>query len=432
MRLRRTLLSLVACLALAACASVTVPVSGTQPRQGVIDTSWRAGGEFNMTEALALLEFCIALDYGVDKEKDYAANARPSNAAGWEEVFPTPDEVLPANSVPLGIGRYNNAWKLYHKLGSDIYVVAVRGTIEDKQSIADDLIATSVADYPVRLPINERQMLQFYLAETPQAESHLGWTYAMAALMFNDDDSPGRQHAGILQVLRDEVPAGSRILITGHSQGAAVATLVHAFLHYALADGNDRYGIARKGFTLKSYVFAQPKPGNWQFAMDFAQIANGQAFVINNDRDWVPQTPLSIQFLDEPGTYLLGQITSQPGLTGLINLGLGIGEVGFGTGRRAAIALHVENETIKAAVRAMNIPLRYLDPLQSPLPAYSVNYALAGTQVPVFGSASRDVPLDGTAMAEHHGPTYRYLLESRESLGGPPQRVVYPEAHPGM
>jgi lipase (class 3) len=431
MRLRRTLFPLVACVALAACASVTVPVSGIQPRQAAIDTSWRTGGEFNMPEALALLEFCIALDYGL-KGEYVPPVPMPANAAGWEEVFPDDHATLPTNRAPQGIGRYNNAWKLFHKLGSDIYVVAVRGTIEDKESIADDLIATSVADYPVRLPINDRQMVQFTLAETPQAESHLGWTYAMAALMFNEDDSPGHQHAGLLQILRDQVPAGSRILITGHSQGAAVATLVHAFLHYALADRNDRYGIAGKGFALKSYVFAQPKPGNWQFAMDFAQIANGQAFVINNDRDWVPQTPLSIQFLDEPGTYLLGQLTSQPGLAGLINLGLGIGELGFGAGRRAAIALHVENDTIKAAVRAMNILPRYLDPLQPPLAAYSVNYALAGTQVPVFGSASRDVPLDGTPMAEHHGPTYRYLLESPASLGGPPQRVIHPEAVPGM
>lgn len=428
MRLRR-LFALAACTVLSACASVTIPVTEIHSREAV-DTSWRTGGQFNLSEALAVLEFCIALDYG--NEYYIGDNARPSNAAGWEEVFPNDHKSLKdSNSVPGGIGRFNNAWKLYHKIGSDIYVVAVRGTIDSKQSIADDIIATSIADYPARLPIDDKHMLQFYLAGTPESETHLGWTYAMAALMFNEDDGLGQPQAGILQILRDRVPVGSRILITGHSQGAAVATLVHAFLHYALVDQKDRYGIASRGFTLKSYVFAQPKPGNWQFAMDLARIANGQAFVINNDRDWVPQTPLSIQFPDEPAAYLLGQLTNQPGLTGLINFGVGIGDLGLGVGQRAAIALRVQNQTIKAAVRRMNILPRYLDPLQPELPAYSINYAIAGTQVPVFGS-SHYVPQDNTGMAEHHGPVYRMLLESPEEEGGPPRALIAPKNYVGM
>jgi hypothetical protein len=413
---------------LSACASLTTLPSETHPRESV-DTSWPSGGGFSLAEAKALLEFCIALDYGL-KNEYVAPVPKPANAAGWEEVFPV-HETLPANSVPGGIGRYQNAWKLYWKTGTNVYAVAVRGTIEDKESVIDDVIATSIADYPVRLPVNDAQMLQFYLAETPQAETHLGWTYAMAALMFNEDDSPARTGAGILQILRERVPAGSRILITGHSQGAAVATLVHAFLHYALADAKDKFQIAHKGYALKSYVFAQPKPGNWQFAMDFARIANGQGFVINNDRDWVPQVPLSIQFLDEPGTYLVGQLTSQPSLTGLINLGVGIGDLGFGVGQRAAIALHIQNDTIKAAVRRMTIDPHDLDARLPELPAYSINYALAGTQVPVFGSASSRIVLDGTAMAEHHGPNYRILLESPESEGGPPSRLVGSASMPG-
>jgi len=63
----------------------------------------------------------------------------------------------------------------------------------------------------------------------------------------------------------------------------------------SIADPKDKFGLRDSGFTLKSDVFAQPKPGNWQFAMDFSRIAGskGTAFVINNNLDWVPQTPLS-------------------------------------------------------------------------------------------------------------------------------------------
>jgi hypothetical protein len=55
--------------------------------------------------------------------------------------------------------------------------------------------------------------------------------------------------------------------------------------------------------------------------------------------------------------------------------------------------------------------------------AYSVNYTLAGTQVPVFGSASPNIPLDNTGMAQHHGPTYRMLLEWPEGLDGPSRNI---------
>jgi hypothetical protein len=416
LRFRGLWLALVACFTLSACTSIIIPPMETYSREAV-DTSWRTGGQFNLAEAKAVLEFCIALDYGLKNE--YVGTVpKPSNAAGWDELFPN-HATLPTNGVPDGIGHYHNAWKLYQKIGSDIYVVAVRGTIENKESIVDDVVATSVADYPVRLPVNDTQMLEFWLAQTPQAETHLGWTYAMAALMFHEDHTPGERAAGILQILRERVPAGSRILITGHSQGAAVATLVHAFLHYALVDPHDKYGVSRKGYTLKSYVFAQPKPGNWQFAMDFARIANGQAFVINNDRDWVPQTPLSIQFPDEPGTYLLAQITNRPDLSGLINFGLGIGDLGFGNAQRAAIALHVQDDTIKAVFRHRTIDPHYFDQRLPELPAYSVNYSLAGTQMPVFGSAvPPNTIVDDGVMSQHHGPTYRALLELPEARGG--------------
>ena len=235
-----------------------------------VDTSWKVGKGFNLDEAKALIEVCTALDYGVDVPPDpsYAAVAEPANAAGWEEIYPH-HETLPANQTPQPIGPYGNAWKLYRKTGSDIYLIAIRGTIDTKGSIAADLIATST---PARVQIQAKQnpyrLVAFTLAETPQAETHLGWTYAMAELMFDRD-------YGILRTLHDGalVMQRSRILITGHSQGAAIATLVHAFLHYAIADPTDKFGLRDSGFTLNSYVFAQPKPGNWLFAMDFSRIA---------------------------------------------------------------------------------------------------------------------------------------------------------------
>jgi hypothetical protein len=394
-----------------------------------VDTSWKVGKGFDLNEAKALIEFCTALDYGVDVPPDppYTAVAEPANAAGWEEIYPY-YESLPANQAPRSIGPYGNAWKLYRKIGLDIYVIAIRGTIDTKGSIKADLIATSTpAQVQIQAKQNPYRKVLFTVAETPQAETHFGWTYAMAELMFDRD-------YGILRVLRDPtlVRNGSRILITGHSQGAAIATLVHAFLHYAIADPKDKFGLRDSGFTLKSYVFAQPKPGNWQFAMDFSRIAGskGTAFVINNNLDWVPQTPLSIEFFDEPGANIAALLNGLEGWRGVVNSIFAGGAITVGQGARGLIAMKVADTAVSSIEENNNFDDRYLvDGLvpDSAKRGYSVNYAVAGNQVPVFGSAlPAGVIKDDGAMAQHHGPTYRTLIESSPDQGGlsPPSALV--------
>jgi hypothetical protein len=149
-------LSLVAGLTLCACVLAPPMTTETQPMPlPAVDTSWKIGKGFDLNEAKALIEFCTALDYGLDVPPDppYAAVAEPTNAAGWEETYPY-HETLPANQPPQAIGPYRNAWKLYRKTGSDIYVIAIRGTIDTKGSIAADLIATST---PAHVQIQARQ-----------------------------------------------------------------------------------------------------------------------------------------------------------------------------------------------------------------------------------------------------------------------------------
>jgi hypothetical protein len=419
-------LALFACWTLAACVSIPPTTKTTEP-MWAIDTSWKHGKGFSLDEAKALIEFCIALDY---RKQDYVGNVpKPANSTGWEEVYPY-HEILPENNDSKMIGPYDNAWKLYRKLNSDVYVIAIRGTIDTKGSIVDNVIATSISAN-VQLPVGQNRSLLFRLAQTPQAETHLGWTYAMAELMFNAD-------LGILRALHAGlVPKGSRILITGHSQGAAVATLVHAFLHYAISDPGDKFGLRDSGYTLKSYVFAQPKPGNWQFAMDFARIAasRGTAFVINNNKDWVPQVPLSIEFVDEPGADLLVQLAKPPGLQGVVDSMLASGAVGLAEGSRAFIALKIQEDTIKVILKDHQLDQSYFEERRASdiVPAYSVNYVLAGTLVPVFGSAAPAgaIPDDG-ALSQHHGTTYRTLLELPEAFGGPPRNVEPSSGYYGM
>src|SRR6516165_5959109 len=107
-------LPLVALLGLSACALAPPAETETQPMPlSAVDTSWKIDKGFDLNEAKALIEFCTALDYGLDVPPDpsYADVAEPANAVGWQEVYPHP-ETLPANQAPPAIRPYGNAWKL--------------------------------------------------------------------------------------------------------------------------------------------------------------------------------------------------------------------------------------------------------------------------------------------------------------------------------
>ena len=91
-------------------------------------------------------------------------------------------------------------------------------------------------------------------------------------------------------------------------------------------------------------------------------------------------------------------------------------------GARSLIALKVADEAVKSIAQNNDFDYRYLVDGVVPENAkrgYSVNYAVAGEQVPVFGSAlPAGVIQDDGPMAEHHGPTYRRLFEAPPDEGG--------------
>jgi hypothetical protein len=267
---------------------------------------------FNRDEALQLLELCAELNgYGVQ-------DAASPDTKNWKPVAEGMD---PNNKAKeYGFGPFNNRWKLWQREGSTEYAVVIRGTIYDAQSIKEDFLANSLPAEKVTIPAGTNKSISFRLASTayqhvdeakdwPVPEVHAGFAYGLAAILFD------KTH-GLIKALNENVPSGSHVFITGHSQGAAIATLLPSFLHYACADGEyknvleedkqnfrdcPRFGMEEKNWTIKTYVFAQPKPGNWRYAMDLAQsIGNkGMIYAINNYDDPVVQVPLAFQLLSD-------------------------------------------------------------------------------------------------------------------------------------
>ena len=81
----------------------------------------------------------------------------------------------------------------------------------------------------------------------------------------------------------------------GHSQGGALAFLLTSYLHYL----KESDGIPA-GLHFKTYCSAAPKPGNMYYGYDFDFITRyGHGFNIVNTADWVPETPFSVQTIND-------------------------------------------------------------------------------------------------------------------------------------
>jgi hypothetical protein len=233
----------------------------------------------------------------------------PNQPSGEKWVWKAEGKAEKQGSMYWGFNRYGNRWAVYQRGGSKRYAIIVRGTVLDKsvnllrqRSVLQDALALTVGASQVNFSFidpsepkdsSKRGVIQ--LALDDKASVHIGFAYGLVDILLHEN---GQSLVKYLATL----PDSSELYITGHSQGAGIATLLHAFLHYSGSPNNKQYGLASKGFKLRSYVFAQPKPGDWRFLLDFtrniaSETSGESAYVINNVNDWVPQVPLTIQWL---------------------------------------------------------------------------------------------------------------------------------------
>ena len=221
---------------------------------------------FDLAEAEALIAMLAHL------EGPTPPLAMPPLPAGWTLVFDSPV-----------LGAFDNKWQLW-RAASDPpkFAVVIRGTVAKARSILADLLSVMIRGSGSLAVDSLRFSYRF--AADPQATVHLG--FALAALILLHDPRDG-----ILPRLLDACPAGSDLLIAGHSQGAAVATLCRSYLEHA--------EIAGPRWRHRTYLVAQPKPGNDHYGYDFDRLT-GQppsAWRFTNTQDWVPQVPLSFELL---------------------------------------------------------------------------------------------------------------------------------------
>ena len=427
------------------CAAATEPNNSnlslnTQQRDLKKTLNHQSGGGFISAEAKQLLEFCVELNNQDDRltsdNKDFKADngdwtivydsRHPGNTEWnkkWPYTGPISDKINPNNPQNNGFKPFNNAWLLLQSKNKSEYAIAIRGTVKGLNSIAADALLSTI---PAKsgLKNQEGKTLPITFAQTENAELHIGFAYAAFTILFD------KEH-GILSQLQKLNIKPTKLFITGHSQGAAIATLVYSFLYYAITDPNDRYQLNLKlyqgnyeGVQLKSYIFAQPKPGNLQYSQDLARISQDLFFTVNNSLDPVQQIPITFQLPFE----VINSVSNE-------NLGKGnqVDEMTFNALYKFSNLFKVTREEISGLLAKqvekhyneqkldLNLeqyfPSSQLTNTQPSEKANSQNYTLAGQLIPVFGLYNGGDLYPGNEntdiLLQHHATSYRKLIENQ-------------------
>ena len=179
---------------------------------------------------------------------------------------------------------FRNRWTLYVRK-DNIGVIDLRGTINQPASWMANFYAAMVPATG-KLDLNDSVSFNYQFAADPKAMVHVGWAISIAHL------APDIMEKLKAAYQKDGIKS---YFIFGHSQGGALSFLLRSLLEYEKSKGNIPPDI-----LFKTYCSAAPKPGNMYYAYDFDFLTRGGwAFNVVNAADWVPETPFSIQTLDD-------------------------------------------------------------------------------------------------------------------------------------
>ena len=299
---------------------------------------------------------------------------------------------------------FDDRWQLWQNTSSrdsapGTYAIVVRGTVDQAGSILEDLISLLIqATGSITV---DGVSVDYKFAADPNASVHLGFALGTLLLL-------KFPFLGILAQLALKVPPGSNIYITGHSQGAASATLLRSYLNY----GADR---PIKNYSYKTYVFAQPKPGNDHYATDFESLFcnTGLAFRVTNSLDWVPQGPFTIEIpsdlnIPNPLSVLTAVLSGNESslLTALKTAQIGaikliLPEIQAALQRNAVLLARTKDPTV-VGINLFGFPL-----------VFSLYFLGAATEIALIGTPCSGPTQCGDVFFEHHATTYYALMQAQ-------------------
>lgn len=187
------------------------------------------------------------------------------------------------NAYQSPVVGLDNRWDLWSN-GKGVGVINLRGTTTNPVSWLQNFYAAMVPAQG-ELKLANDFTFKYNLASNPRAAVHVGWLVGVAYLT---RDIIPKIDSCYKKGIKD-------FLIMGHSQGGALTYLMTSHL-YSLQKQN----VIPKDIRFKTYCSAAPKAGNIYYAYEYENLIDGGWGVnVINAADWVPQTPFSVQKLDD-------------------------------------------------------------------------------------------------------------------------------------
>jgi hypothetical protein len=192
----------------------------------------------------------------------------PSPSSNWAIV----NDLTPTSATLL-----DNYWQVWQNQNDTTqYAIAVRGTVDSAASILADLLFPLInARFDVKLGSIS---LPFYLARDEgnsavKAGVHSGFALSLLLMLFTTD------HPLFVTLFQLAQVGKNNVYITGHSQGASIATLLTSLVRHST--------FAFKGPVYKTYTFAPAKAGNDHYAYDYARLAtvDGLGWAVTSTQD---------------------------------------------------------------------------------------------------------------------------------------------------
>lgn len=256
----------------------------------------------------------------------------------------------------------DNRWDLWYN-GDGIAAISIRGSTSASISWTENFY-TAMAPAKGSLQLSKTNTFDYTLAQASNAAVHTGWLTGMAFLA---QDIVPKIDSCYNKGIKD-------ILLVGHSQGGAISYLLTSYLYQLQAAGK-----LAKDIRFKTYCSAAPKPGNLYYAYAYEQAtAGGWAYNVVNTADWVPETPSSVQTLND---FTTGNPFSQTRTF--------LSRQKF---PRNLILKHIFNRLNKPAVKTQRRYERYLGHYTAKI----VKKHLAGYKPPVFYNSSNYVRTGNT------------------------------------
>lgn len=203
---------------------------------------------------------------------------RLCNSQTFKDLYGSDDEIIPNDYELVYSSTPNvmdNMFQVYKQ--GKIGVIHFRGSTSHPNSWIENVYSAMIPAKG-KMTIYEEER-EYMFAETDSAGVHSG--FVLGVTMMIDEV--------ISQIELLNSKGVHDIIITGHSQGGALAILAHAYLENLQ---NDRIN---EGNTFKMYAFANPMVGNTEFVSEYNDrfVDKEMAYRIINPQDLVPSLPIT-------------------------------------------------------------------------------------------------------------------------------------------